>query len=253
MQGWIKLHRELIDKAIWQCATPEQKIILITILLTVNHEEKEWEWQGKKFICKPGQMITSLASLADKCGKGISVQNVRTALDKFEKYGFLTNQSTKTGRLITVENWAIYQEKSFDTNKADNKELTKHSQRRDKEATPNKNDKNDKNERNNTYSSTFEAFWKEYPRKLGKNEAYKCYQARLKEGYSEEELLQAVKCYAQECVRENRESKYIKHAKTFLGSNKPFQDYLKEEQENGNDESTEKRGQAFDYYRQFIT
>ena len=105
MEGWIKLHRKLQEKAIWQCTTPEQKVILITILLNINSDKKEWEWQGKQFVCEPGQMVTSLNSLAEKCGKGVTIQNVRTALDKFEKYGFLTNQSTKTGRLITVVNW----------------------------------------------------------------------------------------------------------------------------------------------------
>ena len=77
------------------------------------------------------------------------------------------------------------------------------------------------------YSSHFETFWKCYPRKIGKAEAYKCYQARLNDGYSEEELLQAVKNYAETCKAENREEKYIKHAKTFLGANTPFVDYLK--------------------------
>ena len=114
VEGWIKLHRKLQEKAIWQCATPEQKAILITILLNINSDKKEWEWQGKQFTCEPGQMVTSLASLAEKCGKGVSIKNVRTALEKFEKYGFLTNQSAKTGRLITVVNWAFYQDSSYE-------------------------------------------------------------------------------------------------------------------------------------------
>ncbi len=141
MEGWIKLHRKLQEKALWQCTTPEQKVILITILLNINSDEKEWEWQGKQFICEPGQMVTSLASLAEKCGKGITVQNVRTALEKFEKYGFLTNQSTKTGRLITVVNWAFYQDSSCEATK----QPTKHQQSSNKEVTTNKNNKNNKN------------------------------------------------------------------------------------------------------------
>ena len=44
MEGWIKLHRKLQEKALWQCTTPEQKVILITILLNANHEVNEWEW-----------------------------------------------------------------------------------------------------------------------------------------------------------------------------------------------------------------
>lgn len=78
-----------------------------------------------------------------------------------------------------------------------------------------------------TYVNTFEDLWKEYPRKKEKSKAYKCYQARLKDGFSEEELLTAVKNYAEECKKEHREEKYIKLCATFLGPNTPFVDYLK--------------------------
>ena len=227
MEGWIKLHRKIQEKAIWQCTTPEQKVILITILLNVNHEVNEWEWQGKQFICGPGQMVTSLASLTEKCGKGVTIQNVRTALDKFEKYGFLTNQSTKTGRLITIVNWAFYQEFDSVSNKGSNIELTKHQQTGNKEVTTNKNDKNDKNDKNNIYTSNFAELWLHYPRKVDKAQAYKKYNARLNDGYSEEELLQAVKNYAEECECEHREQKYIKHCSTFLGVDGSFTEYIK--------------------------
>ena len=32
-QGWIKLHRGLLEKPIWTAATPEQKVLLITLLM----------------------------------------------------------------------------------------------------------------------------------------------------------------------------------------------------------------------------
>jgi hypothetical protein len=66
---------------------------------------------------------------------------VRTALDRFEKLGFLTNTSTKTGRLITVLNWEKYQGQGFVSDKGSAKEPTKSRQRGDKDLTTNKNDK----------------------------------------------------------------------------------------------------------------
>ena len=138
-EGWIKLHRELVDKPIWQCSTPEQKTILITILMLANHQQKEWEWNGKKYTCGPGEFITSLDSLSKKCGVGVSTQNVRTALTRFKNYEFLTYQSTKTGRLISVVNWGLYQSQEDEPNKAPNKRLTKTQQRPNKDLTTNKN------------------------------------------------------------------------------------------------------------------
>ena len=146
-QGWIKLHRELIDKAIWKTSTPEQKIILITLLLMANHEENEWEWNGERFKVQPGQMITSLKSIAEACGKGVTIQNVRTAIDRFEKYEFLTNQSTKRNRLITIVNYEKYQGINYQPNKATNNQLTNDQQSTNNRLTTNKNDKNDKNDK----------------------------------------------------------------------------------------------------------
>jgi hypothetical protein len=148
MNGWIKLYRDLIEKPIWKCSTPEQKVILITLLCMANHDTQEWEWNGKRFICKPGQMITSLDSIAKACGNGVSGQNVRTAIKRFEKYEFLTNQSTKTGRLITIVNWDKYQVYEKQPNKDTDNDLTKTQQSTNKDLTTNKNDKNDKNDKN---------------------------------------------------------------------------------------------------------
>lgn len=84
----------------------------------------------------------------------------------------------------------------------------------------------DKREETPKYTKGFEEFWTVYPRKLGKGEAYKKYQARRKDGFSDEELLTAAKNYAAECKKRKTESEYIKHPKTFLSDTTPFTDYL---------------------------
>lgn len=144
MEGYIKLHRKLLDKPIWLNSTPQQKTILITILLSVNYTENEWEWKGEKFKVLPGQFITSLESIKVKSGKGVSIQHIRTSLKRFEKLEFLTNESTKTGRLISIINWGSYQIKENTTNKADNKDLTKTQQRPNKDLTSIEEGKKDK-------------------------------------------------------------------------------------------------------------
>lgn len=144
MQGWVKLYRELLEKPIWQLSTPSQKTVLITLLMLANHSGKNWEWNGQPYHLEPGQLITSLSSLAGKCGKGVSVQSVRSALLKFSKYGFLTNQSTKVSRLVTIVNWRKYQGQDDKPTK----QATDSQQSSNKEPTTNKNVKNEKNEKN---------------------------------------------------------------------------------------------------------
>lgn len=76
------------------------------------------------------------------------------------------------------------------------------------------------------YSSQFKEMWEVYPKKRDKSQAYRQYQARIRDGYTAEEILMAVQNYADECRRAHRDEKYIKHAKTFLGAATPFEDYL---------------------------
>lgn len=78
----------------------------------------------------------------------------------------------------------------------------------------------------NIYSVDFESFWKCYPRHVGKAKAYRNYQTRIKEGYGVDELKQAAENYAAACARNKTEEKFIQHAATFLGPDRPLEDYL---------------------------
>lgn len=109
-QGFVKLYRRLLDKPIWLQSTPQQKAVLVAILLMANFKEQEWYWQGEKYICRPGQFVSSLEGIAKRCGRGISARNVRTALEKFQTLGFLTSEASNQGRLISIVNWSLFQQ-----------------------------------------------------------------------------------------------------------------------------------------------
>lgn len=149
MNGWIKLHRELMYKPIWFESSVEQKVILITLLLLANHTERQWEFEGIQYRAQPGEFVTSLRRIADQAGPNISIRNVRTALDRFEKYGFLTSKATNKNRLITIVNWANYQALDTEGDKPTDKQPTSNRQATDKQPTTNKNvrSKELKNER----------------------------------------------------------------------------------------------------------
>lgn len=98
------------------------------LLAMLNDECKMW-FDGKEVVLRPGQVITSLQGICDRVGMLVTKQNVRGALEKFEEMGFLTQEATKTGRLITIVNWGVYQGSAGSTNKDSNKEPTKNQQR----------------------------------------------------------------------------------------------------------------------------
>ena len=139
MSGWVKLWRKSQDSDMVRRLTSKQRDVMIQCLLLANHAGREWEWKGQVIKCDPGQFVTSLESLRRKCAKDVSIQNIRTALLILEKYQFLTSESTKTGRMITITKWSTYQ--------ADQQSYQQGCQQRaNKELTTNKNDKNDKEE-----------------------------------------------------------------------------------------------------------
>lgn len=138
-QGWIKLHRKIKDSPLYKDCNAKQRDILINLLMEVNHKPAKWIFKGQEFEVESGQLITSLESIANICAKDVTVQNVRTALLKFEKYGFLTNESTNKNRLITIVNWDLYQDK--EENQQSNQQAV------NKQLTTNKNNKNNKNKK----------------------------------------------------------------------------------------------------------
>ena len=114
-----------------------------------NHKPKKWEFGGELYEVQAGQFITSLKSIVENCKcKDITSQKVRTALERFEKLGFLTSKSTNRNRLITIVNWQFYQDKAFSDNKQNNKLITSQQQADNKPITTNNNINNDNNVNN---------------------------------------------------------------------------------------------------------
>jgi hypothetical protein len=126
MSGYFKIWRELFDKPIWLNSTPEQKTVLISIIKMANWKENSWEWNKKTYHCKAGEFITSYSKICETCGKGVTHQNVRTALKRFQNLEFLTYQTTVGeygGIKVIITNWDKYQD---ETNTSTNTSLTHH-------------------------------------------------------------------------------------------------------------------------------
>lgn len=124
-RGFICLWRKTLDEPIWYNSTPEQKALFITLLSIANWREKKYDIYGEEMILQPGQFIISYLELAKLTGKGVSVRNVRTGIDRFEKLNFLTRQVTRRGTLITIVNWRKYQDINYETDTPTDIELTR--------------------------------------------------------------------------------------------------------------------------------
>lgn len=114
-EGWISLYRKFLE---WEWYDyPTVKIIFLHCLLSANHKTKKW----RDISIKRGQFVTSYEKLATL--NGLTIQQVRTALEKLASTQEITYQSTRQYSIITVKNYNLYQDnnKQITTNNNDNK------------------------------------------------------------------------------------------------------------------------------------
>ena len=76
---------------------------MMALLLTVNYEPQRW--QG--IAVERGQRVASLAKLADETG--LTVKQVRTALEHLKRTGEVTHTATSKYGLFTVNHYDRYQ------------------------------------------------------------------------------------------------------------------------------------------------
>lgn len=134
--GWIALHRKITE---WEWYSDiNASRLFIHLLLTANH--KDQKWRGK--IIKRGQRIFGRKLLAQEVG--LSVQKLRTALEKLLLTNELTIESSPQGSLVTVVRYNDYQDS---TNKITNEQPT-NNQRITNEQPLLNNDNNDNNDNN---------------------------------------------------------------------------------------------------------
>lgn len=114
-KGWISIYRKFVE---WEWYDfPSVKIIFLHCLLCANHKNAKW----RDITVKRGQLVTSYDKLA--AANGLSVQQVRTALEKLQSTNEITYQSTSQYSIITVKNYNLYQDNNKRKTEAHNNQI----------------------------------------------------------------------------------------------------------------------------------
>lgn len=106
MQGWIKIHRKVLENPVVMKDT-EHFSIWMYLLLNATHKEYPVIFKGKKIILLPGQLITGSISI----GKALKINEskVRRVLNNLKNDGQIDRQTSNKNSLITILNWELYQ------------------------------------------------------------------------------------------------------------------------------------------------
>jgi hypothetical protein len=127
IDGWIKIHRKLQEKAYYK-KDSEAVHLWLHILMNAHHKPTEELLGGKPIICQPGQFTTGRKQLAS--ATGICESKIERLLTKFEKIEQQIEQrKTNTNRLITVLCWSDYQISEQPTEQQVNNDRTTTEQR----------------------------------------------------------------------------------------------------------------------------
>ena len=134
-KGFVKIDRKITS---WRWYQDNNTFrVFFHLIITANYEDGEFE----TLTIKRGQRVTSYKSLADETG--LSVQNVRTAINHLKSTGEITVNSHAKFSIITIKNYNQYQE----DNKLINNQLTSYQQ------APNDNERKIKKDKNLYYIS----------------------------------------------------------------------------------------------------
>lgn len=117
MCGFITVHRQ-ITKWEWYSDLNTRSLFL-HLLIVANHAPSRW--RGHDIL--RGQKLTSYETLSKE--SALSVQSVRTSLNRLKSTGEITSKSTSSFTLITIVNYDTYQTISTKPNKQSNKQSNK--------------------------------------------------------------------------------------------------------------------------------
>ena len=182
-------------------------------LLKANHKNNKW----RGIEIKKGSFITSLETMKNETG--LSIQQVRTCINRLKKTGEINTQSNKQNTVVTICKYDTYQSLSNESNTQANKRITNIQQTTNKQLTTNKNDNNIKNEKKLISDRSFFKIWNETRTStLGKPSFLNRLsfdQKELIKGITEEDLQKALKGFFKQSIFPNGQD-YTTNVKHFL-------------------------------------
>ena len=171
---WVKLHRCLLKKPIWQ--NPNLFRVFCWCLMKASWNHHEQIVGMTKVQLEPGQFVYGRLKASEETG--LHESTIRNCMNWLKQNNTLTINSTNKYSVVTVVNWALYQ------SELDTKDSQQDSQQDNNRTTTGqqqdttKKIKKVKKLKEETYDY-FSDFWREYPKKDKKIPAQKIF-ARLK-------------------------------------------------------------------------
>jgi len=235
LNGWIKVHREIVNHWVWKDKPFTRGQAWLDLLMMANHTTGTDYRNGHIITVERGQRITSILKLSDRWGW--SRKKVSGFLNRLEADGMLEQKRTTQDTTLTIVNYGLYQSGEQRKEQQKNSAGTTKEQRRN----TNKKEKNIKNKNicspePDERESDFEKIYAIYPKKRGRTKAFDNYCIWLKgktingkrRKLTNRKMYIAVRNYVKQEERAGTELQFYKNFDTLMG--KQLLDYVEEEQ-----------------------
>jgi len=177
--------------------------------MKASYQQKEYLFNNQIHTLEPGQFIVGRKTI--KRETGISETTIERILSCFESEHQIGQQKNNKFRIITILNWDKYQvDGQQNGHETDNKRTTNGHL-----ADTIKKEKKEKKEKN-IYTSDFLSFYNSYPKRIGRDAAWKAWQNCNGRRPNLVDLIQAIENQkkSENWTKEN--GKYIPHPSTWL-------------------------------------
>jgi len=142
MEGWITLHRKILDNSLWTCEPFSRGQAWVDLILLANHKNSFFYIRGIKVEVERGQFARSEATLAARWKW--SRTKLRKFLNDLKKEQQIEKQANNVIQIITIVNYDLYQQKEPQPIQQKNRKKTAEEPQKDLY----NNDNNDNNEEN---------------------------------------------------------------------------------------------------------
>lgn len=142
MEGWIKIHRKMLENPII-CKDSDYLSVWIYLLLNATHKEIPALFKGEKITLHPGQLITGRKSMSNKLK--ISESKIYRIINEYKSEQQIEQQTSNKNSLITILNWNKYQQSEQQSEQQNEQQMNNKRTTTEQQLNTNKNVKNDNN------------------------------------------------------------------------------------------------------------
>ena len=142
VQGWVPVNRQIEGHWLWKEKPFSKGHAWIDLIMLANYEDKKMPYKGEIITCERGTVNLSISHLADRWGW--SRDKTRTFLKLLESDNMVKVEATTHRTTITIENYALYNDKPTTNQQQTDSKPTADRQQADTTNNNNNNNNNNK-------------------------------------------------------------------------------------------------------------